>query len=75
MMYLSIKKFNVIATVNHAATFDKGHYTAYVKQPNSSCWQFCIDAAVLRSSVEKVNKCFILHLHLESHLNKNNIAL
>ena len=34
------KKFNLIATVNHAGTLDKGHYTAYGKLSNSSSCQF-----------------------------------
>ena len=49
------KKFNLIGTVNHTGTFDKGHYTAYVNWSKSSSWQFCNDSAVLRSSMETVN--------------------
>ena len=45
-----------VAAVNHTGILDKGHYTTYVKLFNSSSWQFCNDAAVLRSSVEKANK-------------------
>ena len=49
------KKFNLRATVNHTGTFDKGHYTAFVKLSNSSSSQFFNDTAPLRSSLEKVN--------------------
>ena len=49
------KKINLLATVNHTGTPDNGHYTAHVKLFNSSSCQFCNEAAVLRSSVVKVN--------------------
>ena len=49
------KEFNLIATANHTETPDKGHYTPYVKVPNSSSWKFSNDTAVLKSTVEKVN--------------------
>ena len=42
------KKFNLIATVNHTGTINKGHYTGYVKLSNSSFWQFCNETAVFR---------------------------
>ena len=49
------KEFNLIAAVNHTGILDKGHYTAYVKLSHALSWQFCNDAAVLRSFVDKVN--------------------
>ena len=52
------KKFNLIITVNHTWTHDKGHYTAHVKLPNSSSWQFCNETVVLRLSVEKITNTF-----------------
>ena len=52
------KEFNLIVTVNHTGILVKGCYTAFVKLSNFSSSQFCHDAAVLRSSVEKVNNTF-----------------
>ena len=49
------KKFIFMTTVNHTGTVNGGHYTAFIKQPNSSSCLFCNDAAIFGSSVEKTN--------------------
>ena len=48
-------KYQLIATVNHTGTLDKGHYTAFIKPNKSKNWLFCNDAAVLGSSEASVN--------------------
>ena len=53
------KKFSLIATVNHKGTLNRGHYTVFIKQPSTSSWLFCNDAAVFRSSVKKT---ILLHI-------------
>ena len=49
------KKFSLIVTVNHTGTLNRGHYTAFIKQPNISSWLFCNDATVFKSSVEETD--------------------
>ena len=41
--------------INLTGTFNRGHYTAFFKQPNTLSWLFCNDAPVGRSFVEKIN--------------------
>lgn len=50
-----ITEKNLVATVNCTETLIRGHHTVFIKQPNSSSWFFCNDAAVFRSSVKKIN--------------------
>ena len=53
------KKFSLKATANHTGTLNRGQYTAFIKQLNTSSWLFCNDAAIVRSSVEKTNNTSI----------------
>ena len=58
-----LKVFSFIATFNHSGTLDTRHYTAFIKQPNSSYWLFCNNAAVFRASLEKRNDTSYLFLY------------
>lgn len=48
------KKSNLIAAINHTRPLNRGHYPVFIKQPNSSSRLFFNDAAIFRSSVEKI---------------------
>ena len=48
-------KYQLLGTVNHTGTLDRGHYTAFIKPKTSSKWSFCNDAAVLSSVEASVN--------------------
>ena len=41
------KRFQLLASINHSGSPDRGHYTANIKNTTSSDWFHCNDAAVL----------------------------
>ena len=49
------KHFRLLATINHTGNLDRGHYTSFIKLPNSKSWLHCNDAAVLKAVEKKVN--------------------
>ena len=56
-----LRKFKLIAVINHSGNLNSGHYTAYISSNDSSTWWFCNDAAVIKSSHPPVsnNSCYI----------------
>ena len=49
------KHYHLIATINHTENLNRGHYTSFIKIPNSKSWLQCNDSAVLRANENKVN--------------------
>ena len=47
------KDYHLIATIT--GNLNRGHYTSFIKIPNSKSWLHCNDAAVLRANENKVN--------------------
>ena len=56
-----------LATINHSGSLTRGHYTAFIKIPNSKSWLHCNDAAVLRANENKVNNTSSYIYFYESH--------
>ena len=52
---VSYVKFNLLGTINHSGSLERGHYTSFVKNQNNNLWFQCNDAAVLQSDENKVN--------------------
>ena len=61
------KHYHLIATINHTGSLTRGHYTAFIKIPNSKSWLHCNDAAVLRTNENKVNNTSSYIYFYESH--------
>ena len=61
------KHYHLIATINHTGSLTRGHYTAFIKIPNSKSWLHCNDAAVLRANENKVNNTSSYIYFYESH--------
>ena len=61
------KHYHLIATINHTGNLNRGHYTSFIKIPNSKSWLHCNDAAVLRANENKVNKSSSYIYFHESH--------
>ena len=49
------KKYDLLATVNHTGTLDRGHYTCFIRPSKSTKWYFCNDSAVLPASEGSLN--------------------
>ena len=49
------KDYHLIATISHTRNLNRGHYTSFIKIPNSKSWLHCNDASVLRANENKVN--------------------
>ena len=49
------KHFHLVATINHTGNINRGHYTSYIRLPNSDSWLHCNDAAVVKVADSKVN--------------------
>ena len=43
------KKFQLLGTINHTGSLNRGHYTAFIKTSNNKSWLHCNDAAVLKA--------------------------
>ena len=63
------KHYHLIATINHTGSLTRGHYTSFIKIPNSKSWLHCNDAAVLRANENKVNNTSLYINFYESHEN------
>ena len=61
------KGYHLIATINHTGNLNRGHYTLFIKIPNSKSWLYCNDAAVLRANENKVNNTSSYIYFYESH--------
>ena len=64
------KHYHLIATINHTENLNRGHYTSFIKIPNSkvpNSWLHCNDAAVLRDNENKVNNTLSYIYFYESH--------
>ena len=46
--------YKLLSVINHSGTLNRGHYTAYVREP-SGCWWFCNDKAVIPASVQNLS--------------------
>ena len=44
------KHYHLIATINHTGNLNRGHYTSFIKIPNSKSLLHCNDVAVLRAN-------------------------
>ena len=49
------KKFKLLGTINHSGSLNRGHYTAFIKIPNTKSWLHCNDAAVLEAKEREVD--------------------
>ena len=49
------KDYYLITSINYTGNLNRGHYTSFIKIPNSKSWLHCNDAAVLRANENKVN--------------------
>ena len=47
--------YHLIATINHTGNLNRGHYTSFIKIPNSTSLLHCNDPAVLRANENKVS--------------------
>ena len=48
------KDYHLIATTSYTGNLNRGHYTSFIKMPNSKSWLHCNDAAVLTANENKV---------------------
>ena len=46
--------YRLLSIINHCGSLNRGHDTAYVKEP-SGCWWFCNDRAGIPASVQNLN--------------------
>ena len=61
------KDYYLIPSINHTGNLNRGHYTSFIKIPNSKSWLHCNDAAVLRANENKVNNASSYIYFYESH--------
>ena len=47
------RQYRLLSTINNSGTLDRGHYTAYAREP-SECWWFWNDKATIPASVQNV---------------------
>ena len=49
------KDYHLIAPISHTGNLNRGHYTSFIKIPNSKSWLHCNDAVVHSANENKVN--------------------